>query len=80
MNRFVNQVFVNTYDLANVRYHFFSSVFTTAGMTALLAYINPLAAALTLYDWYLLLGFSNVMRRTVRTMALHPNKYHVILS
>lgn len=75
LNKFAKHVYTNTYDLSTVRFHFLTATASTTVLTAALAAINPYLAALTLYDWFLLTGFSSkILSRMVFNMVLCENK------
>ena len=81
MNKYLKFIYSNSYDLSLVRLNLFASTFTTALTTGALFMIHPYLAFLTAYDWYLLGAFSQrIASKTVHSMVLHNNKYHVILN
>jgi hypothetical protein len=79
-NKFHYFAFINTYDPADLRFHFRVSVATTLLASAALFMVNPLLPLLLTYDYYLLLGFTKVLNQTTFVLVLDQGKRHVYLN
>ncbi len=77
MNKYNYFIYGNPYNLKQIRFSYLTSLGTTLIGTGLLAAINPLFAALMLYDYYSLMRFGLVLNSTVFSLILHRSKRHI---